>query len=51
MSEEFDPEESHYYAVLADMAELMLLHGTEQVMYDLLDISMELKTVDPKSVN
>ena len=51
MSEEFDPDEAHYYSVLADMAEMMLLHGTEQVMYDLLDIAMELKTVDSKSVN
>jgi hypothetical protein len=33
------------------MAELMLIHGTEQVMYDLLDISMELKIVDSKNVN
>jgi hypothetical protein len=50
MSEDYE-DESHYYSVLASMAELMLLHGTEQVLYDLLDISMELKTVDSKSFN
>ena len=50
MSEDYE-DEAHYYAVLADMAEMMLTHGTEQVLYDLLDISMELKTVDSKSFN
>tara|TARA_R110000822_G_scaffold42565_1_gene115643 strand:- start:168 stop:323 length:156 start_codon:yes stop_codon:yes gene_type:complete len=51
MNEEYDEDEAHYFSVLASMAEMMLTHGTEQVLYDLLDISMELKTVDSKSVN
>jgi|TARA_R110000822_G_C15007101_1_gene461491 hypothetical protein len=44
-------EESHYHAVLADMAELMTLHGTEQVIIDLLDISVALRSTGSNSFN
>lgn len=39
--------EAHYHAVLADMAELMMIHGTEAVVMDLMDISIRLIEIGP----
>ena len=43
-------EEAHYFSVLTDMAELMAIHGSKQVMMDLLEVSIQLDSLS-KSIN
>ena len=38
-------EENHYYQSLADVVELMSLHGNRKVLLDLIEMSMQLDLV------
>jgi|DEB0MinimDraft_6_1074348.scaffolds.fasta_scaffold00818_9 hypothetical protein len=38
-------EENHYYQTLADVVELMSLHGNRKVLLDLIEMSMQLDLV------
>jgi hypothetical protein len=38
-------EEAHYYQSLAEVVELMSVHGTKQVLSDLLELSIQQETI------
>ena len=38
-------EEAHYMSVLSDMVDLMLEHGTERALSDLLELTVQSETI------